>query len=120
MGSSGKAQVVLGLLPGGEQAEEAINSLTEQGFSERHISLVMRDEQTARAIIDDYGPLRGTDEATLQQRLSQLNVDSNHVSAFLEGIAQGKALLAVDATAADSAAIGQTFEDNQADSTVVV
>ena len=87
--------IVVTLLPDATSAEEAVNSLTEAGVGEGRISLILQNDATARAIIDDGGPLRGTTAAGLERGLEAHGMVPTDTRLFVEGVSQGRALLAV-------------------------
>jgi hypothetical protein len=97
--------IVLGLLPTAYDAESAVNNLTEQEVSQRNISVILKNEADARAIISDGGPLRGASVADLEARLTAIGVPAQEAGQFAQGVQSGQALLAISASggAADAA-----------------
>lgn len=102
--------IVLALLPSAERAESVISQLGEVGVLERTISLILKNEQDARAVIDDWGPLEGTNVANLDSRLSQIDVPSDRIDLYSRGVNAGEALLAVNAGTQWQDAVKETLE----------
>ncbi|MGI8419212.1 MAG: hypothetical protein ACR2LN_01055 [Candidatus Levyibacteriota bacterium] len=87
-------KIVLGVIAS-SSAETAINNLTEADFDEKNISLVMKDEQSARKIIDAYGPLKDTSVSTLPQALQRLGMQKAQSDHIIQAVVAGKALIAI-------------------------
>lgn len=104
-----KGKVVLGLLATGSDAESAVNNLTEEGVSERSISVVMANEADARAIADDAGPLKGATAGDLEERLTGLGLSAGDAGQLSQGVQGGEALLAITASDALQSAITETL-----------
>jgi hypothetical protein len=107
-------EVLLGLVAGGGDAESAVNNFVEEGFAEGSISVVMRSEAEARAIIADGGPLRGLTAANLAGMLAGLGLSSNEVAGYTGAVQQGRALIAISVDAPDAAAAVETLRDYHA------
>jgi hypothetical protein len=107
--------LLLGLIPDSSNAEAAINDCVEAGMSERHISLVMADETTARAIIDDGGPLRGAAPATVADVLERAGVSPADAQAYAGGVAAGQALIALDVDDDTRDGATEVLQDHRAD-----
>jgi hypothetical protein len=104
--------VVLGLVPSPSDAESAVNNLTEQGVSERSISVITADPSDARAIIDDSGPLRGTTRETVTDHLAALGV--TEADAYAAAIDGGQALLAISVSTEMQASAEDTLRSYRA------
>lgn len=111
---------VLGLLPTASDAESAVNNLTEEGFSERSISVVLERAADARAIIADGGPLRGATGGDLAGRLSALGVPPPEAEQYAAGVQGGQALLAISAGGDAAEAAKETLQSYQAQRLQVV
>lgn len=99
--------IVLGIVPSGSAAESAVDNLTEQDFSERNISVVMRNEPDARAVAGDAGPLKGVTASDLSARLTGLGL--TQVDTYTTAVDQGQALIAVAAHGEDADAVKATL-----------
>lgn len=112
--------VIVGVVPNPSDAESAINNLTEQGVSQRSISLVTADETDARAVIDDGGPLKGTTVATLQARLQKAGMTPEETATYTTGMQSGGALLAVHVGSDEVDSVMQSLHDAGASRTDVL
>ena len=99
--------IVLGIVPSGSAAESAVDNLTEQDFSERNISVIMRNESDARAIAGDRGPLQGVTASDLPARLNSLGL--TQVDDYTAAVDEGQALIAVIAHGDDADAVKATL-----------
>lgn len=90
--------LLLALLPTSYDAEAAVNNLTEEGISQRHISVVTVNEADARAIINPGGPLDGVSAAALGAALESHNLPAPDAQAYSQGVSEGHALVAVSAS----------------------
>ncbi|MCL4384237.1 general stress protein [Patescibacteria group bacterium] len=113
-------KIVIGILPTAASAETAVNNLTEEGFSEKDISLVMKNDQTARAILKDNGPLEGISTDNLESVLTKVGVEEAVVNQYQEALDNNKALLAVAAMPEMVSTIEETMNDYQVETMVVV
>lgn len=89
------SSIVMGILPDSSSAETAINNLIEAGYVERNISLVMQNEKKARSIINDFGPLKGSNAGVLDQNLERLGLSKGSRESYETSLHNGKALIAI-------------------------
>lgn len=106
--------MVVSLLPDATSAEEAVNSLTEAGVGDGRISLILQDDATARAIVDDGGPLRGTTAAGLERGLETHGMAPADTRLFVEGVSQGRSLLAVALRRGEGPGVEDVLRDHGA------
>lgn len=101
----------LALLPSPADAESAVNNLTEQGITERHISVITANPADARAIIADGGPLPGVTASNLGQALTSRGLTSDAAQRYSDGVTAGHALIAVAAPPAAAETVQATLHD---------
>ncbi len=85
-------KIILGVISGID-AQAAIDNIIEAGFDEKNISLVMADDQQARMILDDGGPVKGTRMINLLRSLTQLKIVNGED--YQKLLVKGNALLAI-------------------------
>jgi hypothetical protein len=101
----------LALLPTPADAESAVNNLSEQGITERHISIVTANPADARAIIADGGPLAGVTASNLGEALTTRGLPGDATQRYSDGVAVGHALIAVAAPPAAAEMVQATLQD---------
>lgn len=102
-------EVLVGIVSSPSDAESVVNNLTEQGFSQRTLSVVTANEDDARAIIGDGGPLRGATVDTLAGRLQSLGMSSADAEAYSGAARRGAAVLAIAVSPDTEEAAGETL-----------
>lgn len=111
---------IVGVVPSPGDAESAVNNLTEAGIHERAISLVTANQDDARAVIDDGGPLAGVTVRTLADHLTHLGLSSATAASYAGRVEEGNALLAVHAPPQGAQSVAQSLRDAGADETVTL
>jgi len=87
--------LVLGVFDDAASADEAVNNLTEQEFSERSMSVVMQDASVAREILSSVGPLGAETLDELVPALTGFGMSDATAKGYASALETGGALLAV-------------------------
>ncbi len=95
--------ITLGLFHSQESAENAINELSRNGISSKDISIVMRDEVTAKEVCESTG--------AILCRLIGLSLPENDALIYERDINSGSILLGISTT---DATIKKILENNDA------
>lgn len=107
-------QVVLAVLASSDDAESLLNNLSEEGISERGISVIMCNETDARALADNRGPLADVTAGNLVSGLTKLGVSAGDIETYRRVVGAGGVLLALAMPSALSAAVSETLREYRA------
>ncbi len=77
------------------QANGALDNLSEAEFPEHAISVLMQDAARAHNLADDAGPLKGITAEHLEEKLKQGHLTDDAVNALQKKLQQGAVLIAL-------------------------
>ena len=107
--------MIIALIPTSATAETLLNTLAEADFDSADISVIMRDPKARNAIASDSGPLKGVLVKDLPTKLAQAHAAAADVPGFIQGVQNGKVLVAIRAQKASEAAAVEMLNDHQAE-----
>lgn len=113
-------KIILGIIPSLNNAESLINNLVEADYSEDNISLVSQDTETARKIIDDSGPLEGSDMDNISQYLSGFGLPQDEIDVYRQALASGKSLISLSCPPPSAGAAVEIFNDYDCEAVITI